>query len=84
MNRDTSTIKVAIVQLAQSVKERKPKEGFLSLSAPARRALEHHGIQTVEELSKYSEKEILKLHGMGPASLPKLRRALEESGLSFK
>ncbi|MEB9844044.1 RNA polymerase alpha subunit C-terminal domain-containing protein [Bacillus cereus] len=66
-------------------KERKPKEGFLSLlSAPARRALEHHGIQTVEELSKYSEKEILKLHGMGPASLPKLRRDLEESGLSFK
>ncbi|PFQ46085.1 hypothetical protein COK05_12980 [Bacillus cereus] len=66
-------------------KERKPKEGFLSLlSAPARRALEHRGIQNVEELSKYSEKEILKLHGMGPASLPKLRKALEESGLSFK
>ncbi|MFJ8354753.1 RNA polymerase alpha subunit C-terminal domain-containing protein [Bacillus paramycoides] len=66
-------------------KERKPKEGFLSLlSAPARRALEHHGITTVEELSKYSEKEILKLHGMGPASLPKLRNVLEESGLSFK
>ncbi|MCI4056138.1 RNA polymerase alpha subunit C-terminal domain-containing protein [Bacillus cereus] len=66
-------------------KERKPKEGFLSLlSAPARRALEHRGIHTVEELSKYSEKEILKLHGMGPASLPKLRKALEESGLSFK
>ena len=84
MNRDTSTIKVAIVQLAQSEKERKPKKVFSLLSAPARRALEHHGIQTVEELSKYSEKEILKLHGMGPASLPKLRRALEESGLSFK
>ncbi|MDR2993904.1 MAG: RNA polymerase alpha subunit C-terminal domain-containing protein [Bacillus cereus] len=66
-------------------KERKPKEGFLSLlSAPARRALEHRGSQNVEELSKYSEKEILKLHGMGPASLPKLRKALEESGLSFK
>ncbi|MGR5899812.1 RNA polymerase alpha subunit C-terminal domain-containing protein [Bacillus cereus] len=63
----------------------KTKRRFLSLlSAPARRALEHRGIQTVEELSKYSEKEILKLHGMGPASLPKLRKALEESGLSFK
>ena len=84
MNRDTSTIKVAIVQLAQSEKE-KTKRRFLSLlSAPARRALEHRGIQTVEELSKYSEKEILKLHGMGPASLPKLRKVLEESGLSFK
>ena len=84
MNRDTSTIKVAIVQLAQSEKERNQKKVFSLLSAPARRALEHRGIQTVEELSKYSEKEILKLHGMGYASLPKLRKALEESGLSFK
>ncbi len=66
-------------------KEKKPTIGFLSLlSSPARNALQHHGIHTIEELSKYSEKEILKLHGMGPASLPKLRKALEESGLSFK
>ncbi|MDA1879332.1 RNA polymerase alpha subunit C-terminal domain-containing protein [Bacillus cereus group sp. BY10-2LC] len=66
-------------------KEKKPQTGFLSLlSSPARNALEHHGIHTIEELSKYSEKEILKLHGMGPASLPKLRKALEEQGLSFK
>ncbi|KFN02644.1 hypothetical protein D0U04_21190 [Bacillus clarus] len=65
--------------------EKKPKSGFLSLlSSPARRALEHHGITTIEELSQYSEKEILKLHGIGPASLPKLRAALEEKGLSFK
>ena len=84
MNRDTSTIKVAIVQLAQFRERENQKKVFSLLSAPARRALEHHGIQTIEELSKYSEKEILKLHGMGPASLPKLRRALEESGLSFK
>lgn len=66
-------------------KEKKPKTGFLSLlSSPARNALQHHGIHTIEELSNYSEKEILKLHGMGPASLPKLRAALEEKGLSFK
>ncbi|MGG3725837.1 RNA polymerase alpha subunit C-terminal domain-containing protein [Bacillus wiedmannii] len=66
-------------------KEKKPKTGFLSLlSSPARNALEHHGIHTIEELSKYSEKEILKLHGRGPASMPKLRNALEEKGLSFK
>ncbi|MGH0565880.1 hypothetical protein CN394_21225 [Bacillus anthracis] len=66
-------------------KEKKPQTGFLSLlSSPARNALEHYGIHTIEELSKYSEKEILKLHGMGPASLPKLRKALEEQGLSFK
>ncbi|WP_410768472.1 RNA polymerase alpha subunit C-terminal domain-containing protein [Fontibacillus sp. BL9] len=66
-------------------KEIKPDSGFLSLlSAPARRALEHHGILSLQELSKYSEKEILQFHGMGPASLPKLRTALQNQGLSFK
>ncbi|GED70886.1 hypothetical protein BRE01_45880 [Brevibacillus reuszeri] len=65
--------------------ERKPGSGFLSLlSAPARRALEHNGIITLEQLSTYSEKEILQYHGMGPASLPKLRAVLQEAGLSFK
>lgn len=65
--------------------ERKPENGLLSLlSAPARRALENNGITSVQELSKFSEKEILKLHGMGPTSLPKLRSALMENGLSFK
>lgn len=65
--------------------ERKPKTGFLSqLSAPARRALENNGITSLQELSTYSEKEILKLHGMGPASLPILRSALYEEGLQFK
>ncbi|MBU7592479.1 RNA polymerase alpha subunit C-terminal domain-containing protein [Metabacillus halosaccharovorans] len=66
-------------------RERKPATGFLSLlSAPARRALESKGILTVEELAKYSEKEILSLHGIGPSSLPKLRLALQEIGLTFK
>ncbi|TVX93657.1 RNA polymerase alpha subunit C-terminal domain-containing protein [Paenibacillus agilis] len=65
--------------------ENKPETGFLSLlSAPARRALEHHGITTVQQLATYREKEILSLHGMGPASLPKLRAALQESGLTFR
>lgn len=65
--------------------QRKPDNGFLSLlSAPARRALEHNGITSSQDLSKYSEKEILQFHGMGPASLPKLRGALKEKGLSFK
>lgn len=65
--------------------QRKPDDGFLSLlSTPARRALEHNGITSLQLLSKYSEKEILKFHGMGSASLPKLRGALKEKGLSFK
>ncbi|PFP30891.1 hypothetical protein COJ96_02720 [Bacillus sp. AFS073361] len=65
--------------------ERKPADGFLSvLSAPARRALENNGITTLQQLSTYTEKEILQFHGMGPASLPKLRSALKENGLAFR
>lgn len=65
--------------------ERKPQNGFLSvLSAPARRALENNGINTLQQLADYSKKEILTLHGMGPNSIPKLQKALEEAGFAFK
>ena len=65
--------------------QRKPKTGFLSLlGAPARRALENAGITTLKKLSQFREADILKLHGMGPGSLPKLHSALKEAGLSFK
>lgn len=65
--------------------EKRPENGFLSLlSAPARRALENNGITTLQQLSTYSEKDIMKFHGMGPATLPKLRTSLQEAGLTFK
>lgn len=66
-------------------KDTKPENGFLSkLSSPARNALVHEGIDTLHKLSKYTEKEILKFHGIGPASLPVMRSFLKEEGLSFK
>lgn len=65
--------------------ERKPAHGFLSkLSAPARRALERENITSLETLSKWSEKELLQLHGLGPSSIPKLKNALNEIGLTLK
>lgn len=65
--------------------EREPQRGFISeLSAPARRALENAKIDSVKELARYTEKEILQLHGMGPSSLPKLKKALQQKGLTFK
>jgi len=65
--------------------ELKPDTGFLLLLPnPARRALEHEGITTLEKLSSYTEREILQLHGMGPRSMPILRDALLSQGLSFK
>jgi predicted RecB family nuclease len=65
--------------------EKKPKDGFLSLlSAPARRALENNQINTLEKLAKWSERELLALHGMGPSTIPKLRTALAKARLKFK
>ncbi|WP_193769118.1 RNA polymerase alpha subunit C-terminal domain-containing protein [Metasolibacillus meyeri] len=65
--------------------EKKPVEGFLArLSSPARSALIHEGITTLEQLAQHTEKDILKLHGIGRASIPTMKAALEEKGLSFK
>ena len=66
-------------------KLKEPASGFLALlSNPARNALLHHGIDTIQKLSDYTEKEILKIHGIGKASLPAFRKALEEQGMAFK
>lgn len=65
--------------------ERQPKASFLStIPAPARRALESKGIESLKQLAQYSEKELLELHGMGSSSIPKLKKALATEGLGFK
>lgn len=64
---------------------RKPKDNFLStLGAPARRALENNGITTPEQLSKFTEKEVLSFHGIGKSSLPILQKLLSDNDLTFK
>ncbi len=65
--------------------EKRPAGGFLSrLGAPARRALHQAGIDSLEKLSAFSEKEILLLHGMGKASLPVLREELARENRAFR
>jgi hypothetical protein len=65
--------------------KRAPKDGFLAtLGAPARRALEREGLTTLAKLSERTEKQILTLHGMGPSTLPRLKKALEAAGLAFR
>ncbi len=69
----------------QCTKESKPSKGLLSLLyAPARRALQTAGILQEEDLAKHTEAEIMKLHGVGPSTLPILKRALKGKGLSFR
>jgi len=54
------------------------------LSQPALRALAGAGIQNLEQLSRFSEKEIKDLHGVGPSGVVALKAALKAKGLSFK
>lgn len=62
-----------------------PASGFLAhFSNPARNALLHHGIDTIQKLSSNTEREILKIHGVGKASLPIFEKSLKEAGLTFK
>ena len=53
------------------------------LGSPAQRALAGAGIQSLEQLTKFSEAEIKQLHGIGPNTLNQLCSALTSSGLSF-
>jgi hypothetical protein len=60
------------------------EEILATVAAPARRALENAGIKTPQQLSRYTIAELLALHGIGPSSIPKLRKVLKANGLSFK
>lgn len=53
------------------------------LSAPAKRALDGAGITDLRQLDGRPEKEVLALHGLGPAQLGVLRSALAEHGLAM-
>lgn len=53
------------------------------LAKPAQRALQNAGIASLKELTKFSELEILKLHGMGRSGLGLIIKGLKEKGWSF-
>jgi len=53
------------------------------LSKPALRALTAAGYLQLEQFTKLTEPEVLKLHGMGPKAMELIRRTLAERGQSF-
>ncbi|OCT12328.1 hypothetical protein A8709_31340 [Paenibacillus pectinilyticus] len=53
------------------------------LSNPAKRALSGAGIACLHDLTKITEPELKKLHGMGPKAIEMIRHELEAKGLSF-
>jgi len=64
--------------------ECKPDTGILSiLVAPARRALQTAGIKSVDQLPTWTENDLLKLHGIGATTIPKLKKAMKAKGYTF-
>jgi len=53
------------------------------LAAPARRALASVGINKLEDVARFTEDEIMELHGMGPNAMRQICRALAAKQLSF-
>ncbi|MEZ2388656.1 hypothetical protein AB6813_03765 [bacterium RCC_150] len=53
------------------------------LSVPARRALAHEGLETLEQLAEFGEERLAALHGMGPKAMAQLSDAMEEAGIDF-
>ena len=61
-----------------------PELETIKISQPAHRALQGAGIDTLEQLTQYSEHELLALHGFGTKALTILKDTLAEYGFSFK
>jgi DNA-directed RNA polymerase alpha subunit len=56
----------------------------IGLSAPARRALINAKLTKIEHLKKLTEKQLMSLHGMGPSSLPIIKKAMKKYKINFK
>jgi predicted flap endonuclease-1-like 5' DNA nuclease len=65
------------------MQENQPVDFPAGIGVPARRALAGAGYTRLEQLASVSEKDLLKLHGMGPKALGLPRSALNAQALSF-
>ena len=50
----------------------------LGIAAPARRALVDAKILKIKDLKKWTDQELLKLHGMGPSAIKILKKVREK------
>ena len=57
---------------------------FPPVGGPALRALANAGIRSLDQLAKWSERDLLELHGMGPKGVRLLKEALEAGGRRFR
>lgn len=60
------------------------KMDFPKISKPALRALDSINVKTLEDVTKFTEAELLALHGFGPKGIRILKEVMEVQGLKFK
>ena len=70
-------VKFRVENIANNFSKAQPQNWKVQLGKPAQRALENAGIKTLEDLSKWTKKDLLELHGFGPSSLPKIIKYLK-------
>lgn len=55
-----------------------------SIGAPAAHALADAGINSVDDLVQWTERDLLALHGVGPKAVRLLRDVMTDRGLEFR
>lgn len=64
-------------------KEQPEAEFPKGVSKPAQRALASVGVTRVDQLTRFTEAELMELHGMGPKALGILKDTLRAKGKSL-
>jgi hypothetical protein len=72
--------------MASSRQSTHPNESAFpkGVSGPALRALHGAGVRSLRDLTRWSEADLAKLHGMGPKALGVLKEAMATEGLSWR
>ena len=55
-----------------------------SIGKPASRALAAEGVERIDDVARYSEQELLAIHGVGPKAVGILKAVLQARGLSLR
>jgi len=55
----------------------------IGLARPGLRALAGAGITSLGQLARFTEADLLALHGVGPNGVAKIRTAMKEAGIAF-
>ena len=69
--------------MAHTTRDESKHDFPAGIGQPATRALAAAGYTHLNQLSRVTEADLLKLHGMGPKALGIIRSALHAKGLSF-